>query len=70
MSKEDNNIKEYDSIGHFLQENQSQEAMAYIVETLLERIVDMQEFMLENGLTEEDFLEWQEENKTDLSYLM
>jgi hypothetical protein len=62
MTKEDKEPKEYDSIGHFLQENNNPESMSYIIEMLLERVVDMQEFMLENGLSEEDYFEWKEKN--------
>ena len=62
MTKEDKDLKEYDSIGHFLEENNNPETMMYIIEMLLERVVEMQEYMVENGLTEEDYLQWKQKN--------
>lgn len=62
--------KEYNSIEDFLEDNSSSDSLKYIIQVLLERVVDLQDYMIESGLSEEDFFTWQKKNRPDQDYLM
>lgn len=66
----ENETPEYNSIEEFLEDNQDVDTLVYLVETLLERVLDLQVFIKEKGYSEEEFLRWQNLKETNQDYMM